>query len=70
MHIHNQQAVIRDIKFIEHVDTHVDIHASEHCCWNCLWSVMTYNSLWCDKDMDEVDFRDLCVSWDGERRCL
>jgi len=66
MHIHNVQALARNIKFVEHVNTRVDVKASEHCCWNCLWSDMTYNGLWCNKDTDEVDLRDICVSWKGE----
>lgn len=44
----------------------MNVKASDRCCWNCLWGVMTYESLWCEKDMEEVDFRDLCTSWDGE----
>lgn len=67
MLIHNQQALKRYIKFIEHIDTHIDVHATDHCCWNCLWSVMTYENLWCERDTDEVDFRDLCTGWEGER---
>jgi hypothetical protein len=70
MLIHNFQAIKRDIKFIENVHTQIDVLASDHCCWNCLWSIMTYNGLWCEKDMEDVDLRDLCISWEGERQYL
>jgi hypothetical protein len=70
MLVHDMQALRRNIKFIENVDIHVDVCASTHCCWNCLWSVMTYEDLWCEKEMEEIDFRDLCSSWEGERTFL
>jgi hypothetical protein len=70
MHVHDLQAVKRDIKFTEYVDTKTDVRASAHCCWNCFWSVMTYDSLWCDRDLEEIDMRDLCISWEGERYYL
>ena len=67
MHIHNGEAIRRSIHFIQHADFHSDVQASENCCWNCLWSIMTYDSLWCDREMEDVDFRDLCKSWEGEQ---
>ena len=67
MHIHNGQAIRRNIQFIQHVDFNSDVQATEHCCWNCLWSIMTYDSLWCDRELEDVDFRDLCKSWEGEQ---
>ncbi len=63
MFVHNLHAIGRNIKFKEDVDVRVDVKASEKCCWNCLRAVMMYEGLWCEKDRDEVDFRDLCVSW-------
>ncbi len=66
MLIHNTDALKRDIKFTEKIDVKKDIRASDFCCWNCLWSVMTYESLWCQKDMVEVNLRDLCESWEGD----
>jgi hypothetical protein len=66
MQIHSEQAIKRDIKFIEHLHAEIDVQASDNCCWNCLWSIMTYYGLWCDKDLEEVDFRDMCVYWQGE----
>lgn len=67
MHIHNGQAIRRNIQFIQHADFHSDVQATEQCCWNCLWSIMTYDSLWCDRELEDVDFRDLCKSWEGEQ---
>ncbi len=66
MLIHNSDALRRDIKFIEKIDVQMNVKASDICCWNCLWSVMTYECLWCQKDMEEVNFRDLCDSWEGD----
>jgi hypothetical protein len=66
MHVHDTQAIRRSIHFIEQKNIAMDIHASAQCCWNCFWSVMTYDCLWCERDMDEVDFRDMCKSWEGE----
>ncbi|MEW6585431.1 MAG: hypothetical protein AB1442_07430 [Nitrospirota bacterium] len=66
MVIHNSIAIQRDIRFVEHIDVQTDIRASDCCCWNCLSSVMTYECLWCEREMDTVDFRDLCVAWKGE----
>ncbi|NWF97773.1 MAG: hypothetical protein HXY52_02395 [Nitrospirae bacterium] len=60
---HNFNTLKRDIKFIEKINVLRDVSASDSCCWNCLWSVMTYEGLWCEKDMDEVNLRDLCDSW-------
>jgi hypothetical protein len=68
MNIHNLNAIRRDIKFTKKEDVHIDIRASQQCCWNCLWSVMMYEGLWCENEMQEVDFRDLCRSWEGELR--
>jgi hypothetical protein len=65
MIVHDTKAVKRDIKFFEKVEVKKDVCASAPCCWNCLWSVMTYEGLWCEKDMDEVNLRDLCNSWEG-----
>jgi len=70
MYIHNEQAIKRDIKFIEHIQAAIDVHASDTCCWNCLWSIMTYDGLWCGKDLDDVDLRDMCTQWQGERQSL
>ena len=66
MQIHNDKAVRRDIKFIDDVAVHKKVKASEQCCWNCFWSIMTYEYLWCEREMDEVDLRDLCVDWQGD----
>lgn len=66
MHIHSNKAVRRDIQFIRHLRIQADVSTSEQCCWNCLWAIMDYECLWCEKDMEEVDFRDLCSSWEGE----
>lgn len=64
MHIHNDQAIKRDITFKTDVRVREHINASEQCCWNCRQSVMTYDGmLWCDGEMDEVDYRDMCSSW-------
>jgi hypothetical protein len=65
--IHNEKAIKRDIRFHENIDWHMDVHASEQCCWNCFWSMMTYEFLWCEREMGEVDFRDLCNAWEGEK---
>lgn len=63
MQIHNPTAVRRNIHFIGTFDMKKNIRAAEHCCWNCNKSIMTYESLWCEREMSEVDFRDLCPSW-------
>jgi hypothetical protein len=63
MLVHDVHAIGRNIKFKENVDVRVAVKASEKCCWNCLRAVMTYEGLWCEQDRDEVDFRDLCISW-------
>lgn len=65
MIIHNESAIKRNITFFENVELKKDISASAPCCWNCSWSIMTYEGLWCEKDMDEVNLRDLCDSWEG-----
>jgi hypothetical protein len=64
--IHNEKAIKRIIKFYENIDSHKDVHTSEKCCWNCFWAMMTYEFLWCEREMGEVDFRDLCNAWEGE----
>ncbi len=66
MLIHDLQSIKRNIKFTKDVNVTVDVRASEQCCWNCLWAVMTYEGLWCEKDTEEVDSRDLCASWEGK----
>ena len=66
MCIHDMSAIGRKIQFKKNEDVHVDVRASQQCCWNCHWSIMTYDNLWCECEMDEVDFRDLCYSWAGE----
>ncbi len=63
MQIHNHNAIKRNISFIGTFDVKKNIRTSERCCWNCSKSFMTYESLWCKKEMSEVDFRDLCPSW-------
>lgn len=63
MFVHDLHAIGRDIKFKKDVNVRVDVKASEKCCWNCFRAVMTYEGLWCERERDEVDFRDLCVSW-------
>jgi hypothetical protein len=65
MVIHDLHAIGRNIQFIEDVAVRTDVHASDRCCWNCLWSMMTYECLWCEREMDMVDFRDLCIEWEG-----
>jgi len=67
MVIHDLRAVQRNIQFNQNVAIEKHIHASDRCCWNCLWSVMTYECLWCEQETDMVDFRDLCMGWEGER---
>ena len=64
MLVHDFQAISRKIKFTWDVHTRLDVQASDRCCWNCLRSVMTYSGLWCERDMEEVDLRDLCISWE------
>jgi hypothetical protein len=66
MLVHDVQAVKRNIKFIEAVKIEVNVRVDDHCCWNCHWSIMNYNCLWCEREMDDVDFRDLCSFWVGE----
>ena len=66
MSVHDLNAVNRNIQFRKNEDVQVDVWASQQCCWNCLWSIMTYDDLWCDCEMDDVDFRDFCRSWEGE----
>ncbi|NWF76500.1 MAG: hypothetical protein HXY53_08050 [Nitrospirae bacterium] len=66
MLIHNKNAIKRDIKFTEKINVQMDVKASDICCWNCFWSVMTYEGLWCQKDMEEVNLKDLCNSWEGD----
>lgn len=66
MVIHNLHAIQRNICFHEDVAVEKHIYASHRCCWNCFWSVMTYECLWCEQEMDTVDFRDLCTGWAGE----
>ena len=66
MHIHNDKAIRRDIKFLDQVAVRKKVIASEQCCWNCFWSIMTYEYLWCEREMDEVDLRDLCMAWEGD----
>lgn len=66
MLVHNLQAIKRNIKFMENVNVQISVRASEHCCWNCLWSDMDYENLWCEREMNEVDFRDLCTFWEGQ----
>jgi len=65
MLVHDLRAIARNITFKEKVDVRVAVRASENCCWNCRRAVMTYEGLWCEQDRDEVDFRDLCISWTG-----
>jgi hypothetical protein len=68
MIIHDQQAVKRNIHFKTDFSIHEEIRASEECCWNCLNSQMNYDgSLWCNREYDEVDYRDLCISWNKEK---
>jgi hypothetical protein len=66
MIIHDMSAIQRNIQFKENVTIEKHVHASDRCCWNCLWSVMTYECLWCEQEMDMVDFRDLCTGWEGD----
>ena len=66
MVVHDLNAIKRDIHFAQDISFKRDIHASERCCWNCYWSIMTYECLWCEKEMDMVDLRDLCAAWEGE----
>jgi hypothetical protein len=65
MLVHDLYAIKRNIIFVENIRVDMDIHASDNCCWNCRWSNMTYDGLWCERDMDEVDRRDLCFVWKG-----
>ena len=66
MSVHDLNAVKRKMQFKKNEDVHLDVWTSQQCCWNCLWSIMTYDDLWCDCERNEVDFRDLCHSWEGE----
>lgn len=66
MVVHDLHAIKRTIQFVENLAIEKHIHASEQCCWNCLWSMMTYECLWCEREMGMVDFRDLCTAWEGE----
>jgi hypothetical protein len=66
MFFHDLPAIKRNIKFTENVNVKVDVKASAQCSWNCMWTIMTCESLWCERDMLDVDFRDLCVAWEGE----
>ncbi len=68
MQIHDPQAIKRNIRFKEIVDVKIDVRASDRCCWNCLQSRMLYNGLWCERDMEEVDFRDLCNNWEERKK--
>ena len=63
MVVHNLHAVRRNIRFVEHVAVQARTFASDRCCWNCLQSVMTYECLWCEREKDSVDIRDLCAAW-------
>jgi hypothetical protein len=68
MIIHDVQAVKRNIHFKADISIHKETHASEDCCWNCFNSQMNYDgSLWCNRESDEVDYRDLRISWNREK---
>jgi hypothetical protein len=65
MVIHDDDAIKRNITFTNNIKVKTSIKASDHCCWNCSYSNMTYESLWCDREMGEVDHRDLCTAWEN-----
>ena len=64
-------AIKRNIQFVEDLSFKKPIDVSERCCWNCQWSnqlirgfhLRNYDSVWCKKEMDTVDLRDLCPAW-------
>jgi hypothetical protein len=68
MVVHDLNAIKRNIHFVQDLSLKSYIHASERCCWNCHWSNMTYECLWCEREMDMVDLRDLCMAWKDKAR--
>jgi hypothetical protein len=68
MIIHDVRAVKRNIHFKRDISIQEESRASEECCWNCFNSQMNYDDLlWCNRERDEVDYRDQCISWNKEK---
>ena len=76
MVVHDMNAIKRNIHFAQDLSSKKPIDVSERCCWNCQWSnllirgfhLTNYDSVWCKKEMDMVDLRDLCPAWKDKAR--